>query len=95
MRRVAVAAPLEARFVAGVLLLASQLQKVAAVIVAIPVYAATLLLASCVVAWHHRPAYGAGRPLRARLWQLRRSALPLYLGLSAVAVALGWIVASH
>ena len=95
MRRVAATARLEARVVAGALLLASQVQRLAAVVVAIPVYAASILLASCVAAWRRRPALRAHRPLRARLWQLRRSALPLYLSLSAVAVVLGWIVASH
>jgi hypothetical protein len=95
MRRVAVTAPPEARVVAGALLLAIQLQRLAAIVVSIPVYAASVLLASCAVGWRRRPALGSRRPLRARLWQLRRSVLPLYLSLSAVAVALGWIVASH
>lgn len=95
MRRVAATAPLEARVVAGVLLLAAQLQRLAAVVVAIPLHAASVLLASCVVGWRHRPALGGHAPLRARLWHLRRSSVPLYFSLSAVAVALGWIVASH
>jgi len=43
MRRVAVTAPLEARVVAGALLLATQLQRLAAIVVAIPVYAASVL----------------------------------------------------
>jgi hypothetical protein len=86
MRRVAVTAPLEARVVAGALLLAAQLQRLAAIVVALPVYAASVLLASGVAGWRHR---------RARLWQFRRSPLPLYLSLSGVAIALGWIVSSH
>jgi hypothetical protein len=86
MRRVAVTAPLDARVVAGAVVLAAQLQRLAAIVVAMPVYAASVLLTSCVAGWRHR---------RARLWQLRRSPLPLYLSLSAVAVVLGWIVASH
>lgn len=95
MRRVAATASLEARVVAGALLLAALLQRLAATVVAIPLYAASVLLASCVLAWRHRPALGGRRPLRAQLWRLRRSAVPLYLSLSAVAVVLGWIVASH
>lgn len=86
MRRVAVTAPLEARVVAGASLLAAQLQRIAAIVVAMPVYAAVVLVAACASGWRHR---------RAGLRQLRRSAVPLYFSLTAVAVVVGWIVASH
>lgn len=95
MRRVAVTAPREARLVAGALLLATLLQRLAATVVALPAYAAGVLLASCAVGWRRRPAFGGRRSVRARLRRMRRSALPLYLSLTAVAVVLGWIVASH
>jgi hypothetical protein len=73
--------------VAGALLLAAQFQRLAAVVVAIP----TLAVGVVLVGLRYRPAL----PLRARLRRLRRSPLPLYLGVVVVSVAVGWIVASR